>query len=61
MYSITKAYEVAKAIGATVTIVKIKQCSDRGSYTSDMISKVRSQCFPTMILIRNTTGVLILI
>ena len=41
--SIAKAlYEVAEAIGATVTVEKIKRCSDRGSYTADMISKVWS-------------------
>jgi hypothetical protein len=38
--SIAKAiYEVAEAIGATVSVEKIRRCSDRGSYTADMLSK----------------------
>ena len=34
--------EVAEAIGAKLTVEKIKRCSDRGSCTADMISEVRS-------------------
>ena len=42
--TIAKAiYEVSEAIGATMTIEKIRRCSDRGSYTADMVSKVRSK------------------
>jgi hypothetical protein len=38
--SIAKAiFEVAEAIGATVSVEKIRRCSDRGSYTADMLSK----------------------
>ena len=32
-------YEVAEAIGVTVTVAKVRRGSDRGSYTADMISK----------------------
>jgi len=51
--TIAKAiYEVAKAIGVTVTVEKVKRCSDRGSYTADMISKVRRLMifFPIVIM-----------
>ena len=38
--TIAKAiYEVADSIGATVTVEKVRRCSDRGSYTADMLSK----------------------
>jgi hypothetical protein len=38
--TIAKAiYEVSEAIGVVVSVEKVKRCSDRGSYTADMISK----------------------
>ena len=38
--TIAKAiHEVAESIGATVTVEKVLRCSDKGSYTADMISK----------------------
>ena len=38
--SIAKAiYEVADSIGASVSVEKIRRCSDRGAYTADMLSK----------------------
>ena len=38
--SIVKAiFEVAEAIGVTVSVEKVRRCSDSGSYTADMISK----------------------
>ena len=38
--SIAKAlFEVADAIGTTVSVEKVRRCSDRGSFTADMISK----------------------
>ena len=44
-------FEVAEAIGASVTIEKVKRCSDRGSYTADMISKVRRVYLLILIII----------
>ena len=32
-------YEVSEAIGAVVSVEKVRRCSDRGSYTADQISK----------------------
>ena len=32
-------YEVAEAVGVTVTVEKVRRVSDRGSYTADMLSK----------------------
>ena len=41
--TIAKAiYEVADSIGATISVEKVKRCSDDGSFTADMISKVGS-------------------
>jgi hypothetical protein len=55
--TIAKAlYEVADAIGATVTVEKVKRCSDCGSYTADMISKVRSGYLLTKMIIIITPG-----
>ena len=38
----TKCMYTSTSTKATVTVEKIKRCSDRGSYTADMISKVWS-------------------
>ena len=52
----TKCMYTSTSTKATVTVEKIKRCSDRGSYTADMINKVRSGYLLTMMIIMNTPG-----
>ena len=52
--SIAKAiFEVAEAIGAVVSVEKIRRCSDRGSYLADKISKGRMDEVKTLLPMRN--------
>ena len=38
--AIAKAiYDVSVAVGVSVTVEKVRRCSDQGSYTADMLSK----------------------
>ena len=57
--SVAKAmYEVAEAIGVSLSVDKVKRVSDRGSYTADMISKGNLQELKRMMPLRYSPKVI---
>ena len=49
-------FDIAEAIGVTVSVEKIRRCSDRGSYTADQISKGNLKEMRRMMPLRDRAG-----